>query len=56
MSIVDSIDHFGGRTERFQQVRETVEAVFTEGADILRSVHQSHQLIPGKEHGRTPPT
>jgi hypothetical protein len=33
--IVDSIDHFRGRTERFQDVRESVEAVFNEGAEDL---------------------
>ena len=33
--IVDSIDHFRGRTERFQDVRESVEMLFSEGAEDL---------------------
>jgi hypothetical protein len=33
--IVDSIDHFRGRTSRFSEVRESVESVFTEGAEDL---------------------
>ncbi|HET7475057.1 MAG TPA: hypothetical protein VFJ97_03425 [Dermatophilaceae bacterium] len=33
--IVDSIDHFRGRAERFDEVRQSVEAVFIELADDL---------------------
>jgi hypothetical protein len=33
--IVDSIDHFRGRTERFQEVRESVEMLFSESAEDL---------------------
>lgn len=33
--IVDSIDHFRGRTERFAEVRESVERVFSELAEDL---------------------
>lgn len=34
--LVDSIDHFRGRTETFQEVRESVEAIFSEYADDLK--------------------
>jgi len=34
--IVDSIDHFRGRAERFQEVRESVEMLFSEGAEDLQ--------------------
>lgn len=33
--IVDSVDHFRGRTERFQEVRQSVEALFSEYAEDL---------------------
>jgi hypothetical protein len=33
--IVDSIDHFRGRAERFQEVRESVEMLFSEGVEDL---------------------
>lgn len=34
--IVDSIDHFRGRAEKFQDVRESVEMLFSEGAEDLQ--------------------
>ncbi|HTZ43671.1 MAG TPA: hypothetical protein VMB79_07390 [Jatrophihabitans sp.] len=34
--IVDSIDHFRGRAERFHEVRESVEMLFSEGAEDLK--------------------